>query len=220
MDWADDVAALGDALALPRFAVAGISGGGPYALACAWRLADRVSAVGVVSGTGMFQLPEATKGMPWSSRLSWAVLRHAPWTARPMMGTLRFSLQRFPQRTLQRYTARAPAADKAILTRPDFRRLFLADVRETFRQGARGAAHDLRLYTGPWGIPLDEIQLPVHLWHGEADSIVPAAMGRAVAAALPRCHATFLPRAGHLWFVDHLDEVMATLAPPEPTASG
>jgi poly(3-hydroxybutyrate) depolymerase len=34
---------------LERFAVVGISGGGPYALACAWKMTDRIVAAGVVS---------------------------------------------------------------------------------------------------------------------------------------------------------------------------
>jgi pimeloyl-ACP methyl ester carboxylesterase len=51
VDWPFDVAALADALGLDRFAVLGVSAGGPYAAACVWALPDRVSAAAVVSGT-------------------------------------------------------------------------------------------------------------------------------------------------------------------------
>jgi pimeloyl-ACP methyl ester carboxylesterase len=54
--------------------------------------------------------------------------------------------------------------------------------------------------------------MPVHLWHGEADAQVPVAIAHRLAAALPDCRARFLPNAGHLWVLDHLDEVLATLA--------
>jgi pimeloyl-ACP methyl ester carboxylesterase len=39
-DWADDVAALADALGLHRFVMIGVSGGGPETLACAWKIPD------------------------------------------------------------------------------------------------------------------------------------------------------------------------------------
>jgi pimeloyl-ACP methyl ester carboxylesterase len=53
--------------------------------------------------------------------------------------------------------------------------------------------------------------MPVRLWHGEADAQVPVAIARHLAAALPDCHASFMPDAGHLWVLDHVDEVLAAL---------
>ncbi len=50
VDFADDVERVADALQLERFGVVGLSGGGPYALACAHRLGERVAAVGVLGG--------------------------------------------------------------------------------------------------------------------------------------------------------------------------
>lgn len=49
LDWANDVTELTDALAINTFAIVGISGGGPGALACAWKMPERVTAVGVVA---------------------------------------------------------------------------------------------------------------------------------------------------------------------------
>ena len=52
LDWPRDVAALADHLGVDRFAVYGFSGGGPYALACAWAMPERVTAAAVVGGEG------------------------------------------------------------------------------------------------------------------------------------------------------------------------
>ena len=67
---------------------------------------------------------------------------------------------------------------------------------------------DVVLLGRPWGFRLDEIQTEVHLWQGEADVLVPPAMGRHLAAQLPDCRATFFPGEGHLLFVDHMAEIV------------
>src|SRR5262249_939959 len=64
-DWPADVAEAADALGIDTFSVAGGSGGGPYALACAWRLPSRVVRAAVISGVGPFQVPGITAGMRW-----------------------------------------------------------------------------------------------------------------------------------------------------------
>src|SRR4051794_20731127 len=52
LDWPLDVCELADALGLDRFAVVGVSGGGPYALACARRIPERLTSVAVICGVG------------------------------------------------------------------------------------------------------------------------------------------------------------------------
>jgi len=61
-DWPADVASLADHLGMQRFAVLGYSGGGPYAVACALALPERLTRVGVVSGAGPFDQPGLTDG--------------------------------------------------------------------------------------------------------------------------------------------------------------
>ena len=52
LGWVDDIRALGDHLDIERFHVVGVSGGAPYALACAFALPDRIPSVAIVSGVG------------------------------------------------------------------------------------------------------------------------------------------------------------------------
>jgi pimeloyl-ACP methyl ester carboxylesterase len=69
----------------------------------------------------------------------------------------------------------------------------------------------------PWGFSLREIQTEVYLWQGEADALVPPAMGRYLAAQLPRCHATMLPSEGHLLIIDRMPDLIDAcrrMAPP------
>jgi pimeloyl-ACP methyl ester carboxylesterase len=210
--WPRDVVELADALFLERFAVAGVSGGGPYVAACAWRLADRLSHAGIISGMGPIDDPALAAALPRHYRTGFALVRRVPGAARAAFGLGMLGLRRAPGCVLASIAASLPDVDCAILARPRVQALLLDDAREALRQGPRGAALELSLLSQPWDVRLDQIRMPVRLWHGEADAQVPVAIGRRLAAALPECRARFLPNAGHLWVLDHLDEVLATLA--------
>ena len=77
-DYSAELGALADALSIDRFLLLGYSGGGPYALAVAHRLAHRVESATVVSGAGEIGAWATWKDLARSDRqLTWASL-HAP----------------------------------------------------------------------------------------------------------------------------------------------
>ncbi len=211
IDWPADVAALADALAIGRFAVGGVSGGGPYAAICALRLADRLTGAGIISGVGPFDAPGATDGMNRMNRILFFLGRRAPWLARVPMLLMARAL-RHPEQAIDRMLDSLPAPDRAILERPAVRAAFAADASEAFRAGTGGLAWELVLYSRPWGFRLQDIQMEVHLWQGDADTNVPPAMGRYQAAAIPRCQATFCPGEGHMLVIDRMEEILGAVA--------
>ena len=79
LEWADDVRALADALELERFAVVGVSGGGPGALACAFRMPERLTSVGVVSGAAPTNAPGVFRGMSRTNRFFTKLAWRLPW---------------------------------------------------------------------------------------------------------------------------------------------
>jgi len=86
-------------------------------------------------------------------------------------------------------------------------------VREAMRQGTRGAFHEALLSVTDYGFRLQDIQTPIHLWHGEADQNIPVAMARFVESAVPKCEAEFYPNEGHLsLFKKHSAEFIHTLS--------
>lgn len=207
-DWPHDVAEVADALSLELFSVLGSSGGGPYALACARALPGRVTRAGVISGVGPYDAPGATTGMRWQNRVGFQLGARFPPLARLLMSSMARQLRRRPERTLDAIARAMSPRDAEIARRPEVREILVGDIAEAFRQGGRGAALDVVLLGRPWGFPLDEIQTEIHLWQGEADVLVPPAMGRHMAAQLPDCKATFFPGEGHLLFVDHMAEIV------------
>lgn len=87
LDWPDDVVELADCLHLDRFAVVGVSGGGPYALACVYKIPERLTACGIVSGIGPLEL--GTTGMPTSQRLLLFICQRLPWLLTPLLWSMR-----------------------------------------------------------------------------------------------------------------------------------
>ena len=70
----------------------------------------------------------------------------------------------------------------------------------------------MKVYTSPWRFDLEEIKVPVCLWHGERDTIVPSAMARRNAAKIPRSRATFFPEDGHYSILfDRKKQILETL---------
>lgn len=212
LDWPRDIAALADTLGARTFAVAGGSGGGPYALACAHVLPDRVSRVVLAASMAPLDRPGALEGFAPSRRFAWWMLQHAP-LQRQITSWMQARLfRKEPTWMLGKMTRRMSEADRAAVMDAAVHDVLLGQLREAFRQGWRGVAQDFAVLTRPWGFALGEIRAPVDLWQGLDDENVPAAMGRYLAATLPNCRARFEPGGGHFGPLEMMDEILAVLA--------
>jgi pimeloyl-ACP methyl ester carboxylesterase len=215
LDWPNDLLALTERLHIDRFAIVGVSGGAPYALACAYRIPERLSACGVVSGIGPLKL--GTAGMSRQNRLVLFLASHASWLLRPLLNV---NARAF--RDEQHASKAMPKAMKSMV-KPDREALvasglvdnFAADISETYRQGTQGAVYEGRLYGRDWGFRLEDIAFqPLYLWHGALDTNVPIGMARAIAAKLRGCTATYYPDEGHLsTLLNHQPEFFSALFP-------
>jgi len=206
LDWPDDVIELADALQVDRFAVLGISGGGPYALACAHRIPGRLTTTAIVCGIGPSEAPGAKDGtamlLPGKSTLMRKLL----------LMLMAMGFRRNPDRFLSQMKDAVAEPDKLLLAQPEVVQTFIYSVREAFRSGTRGASWDAVLYKRPWGYQLQDISMQIHLWHGELDTQVPVSVGQYVANAVPNCRAKFLPDEGHLSLAhNHIEEILSIL---------
>jgi pimeloyl-ACP methyl ester carboxylesterase len=207
---AADVCALCDALNLRRVRLAGISGGAPYALACAALLADRVVKTAIVSGVG----PPGT--MPRSelrlkNRLGLMIAPRAAWLLRPFawgMGSLGRS---DPDAYLDAVAEDLNAADRRLLERQDVRAMFAEDLAEAFAQSAAAFTRDLALIAGDWGFDLAAVRSPVKLWHGTEDRAIPAAAAQAIAMRVRGAELSLLPGEGHFLVFERWREIVAWL---------
>jgi pimeloyl-ACP methyl ester carboxylesterase len=208
LDWPDDVIELAEALQLDRFAVMGVSGGGPYAAACAFKLSGRLTATAIVCGMGPSEAPGAKEGM------SWIYAGKSPEERRQMLLGMASVIRENPDQLVsQMKQAPFPELDKVLMDQPKLSKMIVDfTFGEALRSGIDGLDQDAALYAHPWGFQLQDIAVEVHLWHGEPDINVPVSVGRYVADAIPNCRARFFPDEGHFSIArNHIREILNVL---------
>lgn len=208
--FADDVEHVLARLGVERCAVVGLSGGGPYALACAHSL-ERVRACAVLGGVAPACGPEAIEGAisslarvapliermhrPLGTALSLAVRSSHPLASPAYDLFMRFSRE----------------GDREVFALPGMKHMFLDDMLRASRSGCRALLFDFLLFSREWGFSLTQIDRPVHFWHGDADPFVPLAHGEHQAALVANAVLTVQPGASHLGGLAVAEEVLETV---------
>ncbi len=211
--WADVVAACADELGLERFAVAGWSAGGPFALACARYLADRLDSVTLVATMSPVTDPARRKelGLRTDRVLLPLSIGH-PELARLVLEPYRV----IPEPLLWRATvATAGEAERRALT-PAVRPAFTAMLRRAVAHGTRGVVADYARVGSDWGFSLHEIDAAVRMLQGSADAMVPPSHAELVRASLPSASLRTLAGAGHFLPITHAEEIVRTVGGAAP----
>jgi len=196
---ARDTAAIADALGEERFMSLGWSGGGPHALACAALLPDRVVACATIAGAGPF----GEKDLDFLAGMGEAnVEEFGYFVDGDDEAAIRF-MEAFAQETttpegvIESLRSLLPPVDVAAI-QEDLGWFFVESDREAFRNGIWGWFDDDGAFVRPWGFDLASIDVPVTVWQGEQDLMVPIAHGRWLAAHVSGARAELDPDDGHL----------------------
>jgi pimeloyl-ACP methyl ester carboxylesterase len=211
LGFADDLAQLADALALERFAVVGVSAGGPYALACAHALRARVTAAAVVSSLSCMCPPHAVAGLPARIRIPLRALAAAPGPAAILGDAVVALVRRHPGLLLRTMTAGASSADRTVLDDAETGDGAVQGFLAATVGGVRGLVADYELTCRPWGFAPEDVDHDVHLWHGVQDRLVPVEHALQLAVALPRCRTALDPDEGHFFYRRRLREILGAL---------
>jgi len=200
-DWVTDVETLANHLDLDQFHVAGGSGGGPYALACAIHLPARIlSATLTGSGVPPEQLQQS-KGMANGNKFAFFVAKYIPVLLKIALANYAKNVNKHPEKLVEKMLTQLCEWDQKIITDKigivNTSDLIL-HLQEAFRTGIDGAYSDMRLISRSWQLDLNQLAVPVFLWHGEADTLMPIEPARSFAKVIPGCEAHFIPGAGHL----------------------
>jgi pimeloyl-ACP methyl ester carboxylesterase len=209
-----DISRLADHLGIDGFAVLGQSSGGPYAAGCARFLDDRVVGCAIVSGVAPPEAKISNRQQLREHRIARRLALVAPQLLGIAIQTALRHGQRAPDKVLARMSRTLPACDIAVVGRSEVR----AGVREEIARpkastAGRAATLDLRLQLRPWGFRIQDIAIPVHVWHGDLDRNVVLEEGIYLAKQIPGAAMHELSDAGH-WlvhshFADILDSISA-----------
>ncbi len=213
LGWPADVAEAADQLGIQRFAVQGMSAGGPYALACAHALHGRVTACSLVSAVPPPGI--AIFAGPMARRFVW-------WVALTFPNYLRRRLKNFRPDNMTEAMVRARVKrigewlggeDLRLMQDPAKLDLLARTMIETGRQNGQGNRSEIERLARPWGFDIRGITVPIFLFHGNEDLIMHIGPARAMARALKGCAATFYAGEGHFSvLVNKADELMGALA--------
>jgi pimeloyl-ACP methyl ester carboxylesterase len=210
-DFAADVRHFTNALAIERFALIGLSGGGPYVLACAHDLPDRVAGAAVLGGLGPVRGDDAADS--YTKLLRWLapVLVPARGPLACAFSNALGALRPVADQALWLYMHLGPRADRPVFERPEMADMFKADILGGLGGGMRGPIYDLALFTRHWGFSLRDITVPVRFWQGDADVIVPFNHGEHQAGLVRDGKLFVRPGEGHFAGFTAIDHVLDEL---------
>jgi len=196
---AADVTELLDQLGIDEFYTVGGSGGGPHAIACAALFADRCLA----SAALVTIAPWGAPGLDYMADMA-------------QLNIDEFNAALAGEAALREYLAREgeqfrhvtgadivaalgdalPAADQIVAT-GEWAEHESGGLRRALEHGFDGWVDDDLAFTQPWGFDLGSIRVPVHVWQGELDRLVPWSHGRWLAEHIPGARFTLAAGQGH-----------------------
>ena len=214
-DWPHIVERLLDHLGIGEFRMLAISGGAPYAYATAAAMPDRLRAIAIVCGAIPMAELEDAKGLLPLYRWMLALHRSRPQLLRRLFCMARPILALRPPVRLR------PLLLKMLMLRPcdaeslrdaaAFEAIFESQ-RRAWRGSVEGVMADAQIYAQPWGFTIEDVQVPVRLWHGIEDRAFAVRLAEEIANRFPNCKARFIQNEGHYSLpIRHIREILEDL---------
>ncbi|HEY5155496.1 MAG TPA: alpha/beta hydrolase, partial [Acidimicrobiales bacterium] len=214
LEWAADVEECVDQLGIDHFGLVGLSGGGPYVLACAHRLPDRVVAGAVIGSVAPTQGKDAAEGgaVALTARFNSVLVALRQPLGLGLWATVRV-LRPVASPVFDLFVRFSPAGDRAVFTAPGMKEMFTDDLIHASRRQFLAPIHDLVLFGRDWGFSPSDVVVPMYFWHGDEDYIVPLAHGEHLASLVPDSELQVKIGAAHLanlaLGVEVLDTILA-----------
>ena len=212
-DTVADASIVLDRLGIGSFVTLGWSGGGPHALACAALLPDRCRAAASLAGAAPYGVP----GLDFMAGMDEANVEEFG------MAVAGFEELDGYLRELQDELVAVTGASvveglAGLLSEVDKRALtghlaeeMAAALRRTMAAGIAGWRDDDLAFVKDWGFRLTDIGVPVSVWQGQQDRMVPFAHGRYLADAIAGARAHLYPDQGHISLACQAKEILTDL---------
>lgn len=210
---AEDTTALLDHLGMGEFVTLGWSGGGPRALACAATLPGRCLAAATLAGVAPADEsgPDWTEGMGEENVRDFAAAREGRDSYGPIAVDQAAALATVTAADIVASMGDLVDEVDAAALSDEIGEAVAASFNHAVAQGPGGMVEDTLQIVQPWGFDLAAITVPVSVWQGARDRMVPFAHGRWLAAAIPGARAHLFDDEGHISLVRRIDEILADL---------
>ena len=199
-DWPQVVEGLANHLGIEKFRMLAISGGAPYAYATARAMPERVRAIAIISGAVPIVDLVDRQGLLRLYRWMLALYQRSPRLLRKLFLMARPILSLRPPVRLRPLVLKMlmlqTCDEESLRDSAAFEAVFESQ-RRAWRESAEGVMIDAQIYAQPWGFPIEEVRVPVRLWHGKQDRAFSARLAEDIANRLPNCEARFVDGAGH-----------------------
>jgi len=217
LDIVDDTIALAESLDIEKFSVLGVSSGAKYALACAYKIPQRLHSCNILAGAPPMEF--LTHEMPKFNRFFIILLQRFPSLIYLVYWLLYGRISKRASKSdqfLGNITQVLDDVDKKLFEDKKIKQNLLDAFHESYAQGSKGVAYDASfdIQKSSWGFKLEEIDFkPIQFWHGGLDTGVPFSMTKQMIDKIPNVTLKFYPHEGHLSLIfNQIDEVMDILA--------
>lgn len=210
--FADDIQIVTSALDVDSYVIAGVSGGGPHALAAAAN--DGCHACIILGGFAPVPKTGALPDGP--NKLAYRIMRLSPLLFRIFNAVATFGAIKAlsddakTEKLIAAMLAKTPPEDRDLISEPDAKAGLIDNLREAFKQGGKAVGEESLMLGGDWRHELPEIQVPIHWWHGKNDANVAYDDAKRFASTLAMINWHALDD-GHSAWMHHWDEIVATI---------
>jgi pimeloyl-ACP methyl ester carboxylesterase len=208
-----DIETVLDAVGADRFVTLGWSGGGPHALAAGARLPERCRAVAVLAGVAPYPARgiDFFAGMGQDNVIEFGAALAGAAELSPLLESFVAELSTVTgEGVIEAMVGLLSPVDRSALT-GEFADEMAAALRRAVLSGIAGWRDDDLAFVRDWGFDLGEITVPVDIWQGRQDRMVPFAHGQWLAAKVPSAQAHLFAAEGHLSMVSVFPELLAEL---------
>ncbi len=211
LDWPDDVAFLANNLGIDKFYVLGWSAGGVHALACAYKLPERIIAGAIVCGLAPPDRPNPYKDYKGFLRLLMVLGRNFPTTVYVFRRMAAKQINKPNSKIGEKFIKSLPEVDQKPFENTEIKEMLIADIKEGYKQGGDGLARDDIIINFPWKFDIKRIQTRFDIWQGDKDKNVPLNQGQYQANLLPNNNFHLLKDKGHMLLLDEWKNILTEL---------
>lgn len=197
LDWPPVLAEMAVHLGFDKFHVFGVSGGGPYVLAVAHAVPERLLSATIVCSAPPLRL-FGTRDLFWPYRLVLVLRRYLNFMMGPVFaGGARISRQHPGDVPMRWLIGMLNPEDQRVMRDERNQQVVAEGFRQSVSQSVKHVQADADLYLDDWGFDIQDIRHPIHMWHGREDKNIPFSYAEKLAALLPNVTTHWTDNDGH-----------------------